>query len=218
MAQQRLVTPRHQHDHGRVGAGEVMGGAAGADHHVAGAMRLARGPANAAEPVPAAPVHQPARMRQDGHMVRRQPGANGAQLVEITRAGRQQRQRVLHRAEVDGEGRSPVRIAQKRPAMLAGGQTEREDSGRTAIFGRREQVAPAPDRHETRGGIAQRLVHPVLVGPEVGDAVQRAAGIGIGATGRDDIHWAMTVARAKPVSNSTHTTLETLPHPPSLMV
>ncbi len=119
MAQQRLVAARDQHDDGRVGAGEMVGAAAGAGHDVAGAVRLARGAADAAEPVAAAPVHQPARMGQDRRLVRRQPGADRAQFGEFARARRQQRHRVLRRAQVEAKVATPSALPRKRPAMLA---------------------------------------------------------------------------------------------------
>ena len=56
MPQNRSVAIMHQHDHGRIGAREVLRVALGALHDVAGRFRLAGTAADAAELMPGAPV------------------------------------------------------------------------------------------------------------------------------------------------------------------
>ena len=178
MTEQRVVAARHQHDHGGVGAREMLRLAGGAGHHVAGAARIAHGAAHAAEPVARAPVHQPARMRQDRRLRPRHAPADRAQIDELAQFLRQQRHRVLGRADVHGEHRRSVMQAEECPWPALHAQRVRHLAGdehrlRRAFVHAAHQVAVAPHRDEQRVGVVQPLLDPGGILAPRPDAVER---------------------------------------------
>ena len=135
----------HQHDHGRVGAREMLRAAARADHDVAGAARLAARAADAAEAVLGAPVHQAAGMGEDAGLARRQQAGDLAQVGEAAHArpaaaaaGRRRRSNPPRRpaGRPTGRGRprgrrpcAPPRPRRRSAARLRGGLPARPSSG-----------------------------------------------------------------------------------------
>ena len=139
------------------------------------------------------PVHQPARVRQYRRIGRRQQAGDIAQILERAERLGQERQRVVDLAHVHGKHRRVVQQAEERPG--AAGHAER--SGRLAaeVDGLRppvrhaaHQVARAPDGHEQGLRILERRLDPGVVVAQVRGAVERAAGIGVRAAGKDEGH------------------------------
>ena len=193
MAEQRVVAARHQHDHGGIGAREMLRLAGGADHHVAGAAHIADAAADAAEPVPCAPVHQAARMRQHRRLWPRHAPADRAQIDELAQLLRQQRHRVVRRADVHREHRLLVVQAEERPGTALHAQRVRHLAGdehrlRRAFVHAAHQVAVAPYRHEQRLRIVQPLFDPGGILAPRPDAVERAGGIDVRTAGQDQGH------------------------------
>ena len=172
------VAPVHQHDDRRIGAWEMLRLAGGALHHVARRFDGADAAANAAETMPRAPVHQPARMRQNGRLGLRHAPADGAKIDKCADRFRQQRHRILGGADVDGEHRPVVEQSEKRPGTVAHAQLRRGLAGDVDGFRRAgvhagHQVAVAPDRNEQAVRVVQLLLDPGVILPPRGDAVER---------------------------------------------
>ncbi len=178
MTQQRPVAAMDEHDDGGVGAGEVLGVADGAQHHVAGAFHLARIAADAAELVPLPPVHEAPGMGEDGGLGAGDTPADGAQVNETSEGFRQQRDRIVSRADVDGEDRTIVEDAQEGPRPLLHAQGVGHFAGdidgfRIALVGSAHQVFRAPDRDEQGFRVGELFSDPGRVFPPRGDAVER---------------------------------------------
>ncbi len=168
----------------------MLGLAGGAAHDVPGAARLAGAAANAAETVPRAPVHEPARVREHGSLRPRLAPADGAQIDEGAEAGRQQRQRIVGGADIDGEHRPLGQHAQKRPRPGRHAQPDRDFAGdihrlRPPLLHSGHQIAVAPHRHQQALGIIEPGGDPLRILAPLRRAVERRGGIDIGTGGED---------------------------------
>ena len=193
VAEQGAVAVVDQHDDGGVGAGEMLGVAGGADHDVAGAARDAGAAAGAAEAVAAAPVHKAAGVREDGGVVIAKCAGDGAQIGEGTGLIGNQGGGVFGVADVDGEDGDVAAQAEEGPGAVGGAQRGGELGGEEDRFGAAvgdaaHEVAGAPDGGEQGVGVQQRGFDEGGVVAFFRGAVERVAGVDVGAAGEDEGH------------------------------
>ena len=192
-----------EHDHRRIGARKVVGGAFGprAAPHVPALDVGARGAADAAEAVPLLPVDEAARVGHRRAVVARDQRADGAEVDERTGAAeRRRRVRVVEMRDVDREMRRAVaRAAEQGPDF---GAFQQAAAGGAAVpYGRRrvavgDLVAAAPQRQHAALRIGAQARHRRLVAAQIVVAAERHAAVVVADGHRE------TVAQARPAGNA----------------
>ena len=123
----------------------------------------------------------------------RQQPRDGAQVVEGAEALGQEGQRVLGRAAIDREDGGAVAQAEQRPGAARhqhrlGGLAREEHGLGRAQFDAAQEALRAPDGGDEGGGVGEGGGDEGLVVAPVRHAVERAAGVGVGAAGGDGEH------------------------------
>ena len=179
-AEQALVAAMDQHDHGGIGAREMLGLAAlvGAPADMAAARHLGGGAAHAAIAMAAVPVGHAAGIGQDRTLAREQERADLAQVDELAEL----LQRHILAGDVDGEIGRALDIAQE-DGMVGlvddGARHHALQEHRLGIAAALHQVLLGVDRNEASRTRRGELDHALVVLALMAGAVDFSAGIGI---------------------------------------
>jgi len=155
--------------------------------HKAGLQAGGRISAYPAEAVAPMPMHQAARIGQQGALVVVQQRADGPQVGEARRLGQaRHRRRILEMGDLDGKVRDALMEAEERHLPHLAQQPSsplHRQPGRARRRAGDHQVVGAPDRQDTGGRIGQPLGDPPLVAAQMPQSVDRGAGIEVRAEG-----------------------------------
>src|SRR5208282_135719 len=188
-AQEAALAPAHQHDHRRIGAGEMLGLALWvcADAHVAGRGTQRRSAAHAAEAVVAMAVENASGIGEERALAVLEQWTMAAQVSELAAERLAYAGGILEMRKIEGEMRDlpaeaeehEMRFAIEDGARLRDGREEgcRPPRG-SGVHA--EEVLGAPHRHEARARIAEPLLEPACVRAQGAGAIESAGRVEIG--------------------------------------